>query len=165
MPFTTVLKGMFLTIAQASFKLYKTSSIFCQFISILTMPQPWYLSITGYPVYHSMYDDSTWMKKFGNPIFQRHIAGLRKTISKQYSNISLLIVQILSFCLQRQEFGIQWFFSLPAQEFLPFDSHPMHMRSRYVVFCGCTTIKCTCMYFRTITSMLRGKVKSNVRTQ
>ncbi|KAJ0238639.1 glutamate carboxypeptidase LAMP1 [Hirschfeldia incana] len=28
----------------------------------------------GYPVYHSMYDDFTWMKKFGDPTFQRHVA-------------------------------------------------------------------------------------------
>lgn len=28
----------------------------------------------GYPVYHSMYDDFIWMQKFGDPMFQRHIA-------------------------------------------------------------------------------------------
>ncbi|KAL0729683.1 hypothetical protein Bca4012_025776 [Brassica carinata] len=28
----------------------------------------------GYPVYHSMYDDFTWMEKFGDPTFQRHVA-------------------------------------------------------------------------------------------
>ncbi|KAI8565454.1 hypothetical protein RHMOL_Rhmol03G0260600 [Rhododendron molle] len=28
----------------------------------------------GYPVYHSMYDDFIWMKKFGDPMFQRHVA-------------------------------------------------------------------------------------------
>ncbi|KAF8080763.1 hypothetical protein N665_0923s0003 [Sinapis alba] len=28
----------------------------------------------GYPVYHSMYDDFTWMEKFGDPMFQRHVA-------------------------------------------------------------------------------------------
>lgn len=27
-----------------------------------------------YPVYHSMYDDFVWMEKFGDPMFQRHIA-------------------------------------------------------------------------------------------
>ncbi|GFS43904.1 peptidase M28 family protein [Actinidia rufa] len=30
----------------------------------------------GYPVYHSMYDDFIWMKKFGDPLFHRHVAGL-----------------------------------------------------------------------------------------
>ncbi|KAL9661380.1 hypothetical protein QQ045_026204 [Rhodiola kirilowii] len=30
---------------------------------------------TGYPVYHSLYDDFVWMKKFGDPMFQRHVAG------------------------------------------------------------------------------------------
>ncbi|XP_047324612.1 probable glutamate carboxypeptidase LAMP1 [Impatiens glandulifera] len=28
----------------------------------------------GYPVYHSMYDDFVWMKKFGDPMFKRHVA-------------------------------------------------------------------------------------------
>ncbi|CAB4318714.1 unnamed protein product [Prunus armeniaca] len=28
----------------------------------------------GYPVYHSMYDDFIWMQKFGDPMFQRHVA-------------------------------------------------------------------------------------------
>ncbi|ESQ41988.1 hypothetical protein EUTSA_v10012881mg [Eutrema salsugineum] len=27
-----------------------------------------------YPVYHSMYDDFTWMEKFGDSMFQRHVA-------------------------------------------------------------------------------------------
>ncbi|KAI3920604.1 hypothetical protein MKW92_013274 [Papaver armeniacum] len=31
-------------------------------------------SNAGYPVYHSMYDDFTWMRKFGDPMFQRHVA-------------------------------------------------------------------------------------------
>ncbi|RZC68516.1 hypothetical protein C5167_031747 [Papaver somniferum] len=29
----------------------------------------------GHPVYHSMYDDFTWMRKFGDPMFQRHVAA------------------------------------------------------------------------------------------
>ncbi|MCL7050361.1 hypothetical protein MKW94_013089 [Papaver nudicaule] len=28
-----------------------------------------------YPVYHSMYDDFTWMRKFGDPMFRRHVAA------------------------------------------------------------------------------------------
>ncbi|XP_010493051.1 PREDICTED: probable glutamate carboxypeptidase 2 isoform X1 [Camelina sativa] len=28
----------------------------------------------GYPVYHSIYDDFTWMEKFGDPMFHRHVA-------------------------------------------------------------------------------------------
>ncbi|XP_076934735.1 putative glutamate carboxypeptidase LAMP1 isoform X2 [Bidens hawaiensis] len=28
-----------------------------------------------YPVYHSMYDDFVWMSKFGDPMFQRHVAA------------------------------------------------------------------------------------------
>ncbi|MBA0575963.1 hypothetical protein Golob_024120 [Gossypium lobatum] len=30
----------------------------------------------GYPVYHSMYDDYTWMEKFGDPIFHRNVAAV-----------------------------------------------------------------------------------------
>ncbi|ONK79109.1 uncharacterized protein A4U43_C01F3030 [Asparagus officinalis] len=29
----------------------------------------------GYPVYHSLYDDFVWMQKFGDPLFQRHVAA------------------------------------------------------------------------------------------
>ncbi|OVA08527.1 Protease-associated domain [Macleaya cordata] len=29
----------------------------------------------GYPIYHSMYDDFTWMKNFGDPMFHRHVAA------------------------------------------------------------------------------------------
>ncbi|KAK1313817.1 putative glutamate carboxypeptidase 2 [Acorus calamus] len=32
-------------------------------------------SIAAYPVYHSLYDDYVWMQKFGDPMFQRHIAA------------------------------------------------------------------------------------------
>ncbi|KAK3161905.1 hypothetical protein QOZ80_1BG0082920 [Eleusine coracana subsp. coracana] len=28
----------------------------------------------GYAVYHSLYDDFTWMEKFGDPLFRRHVA-------------------------------------------------------------------------------------------
>ncbi|XP_027922478.1 probable glutamate carboxypeptidase LAMP1 isoform X2 [Vigna unguiculata] len=31
--------------------------------------------IAGYPVYHSLYDDFVWMEKFGDPMFQRHVAA------------------------------------------------------------------------------------------
>nr|CAB3478261.1 unnamed protein product [Digitaria exilis] len=29
----------------------------------------------GYAVYHSLYDDFIWMEKFGDPLFQRHVAA------------------------------------------------------------------------------------------
>ncbi|KAL5223380.1 hypothetical protein ABZP36_028093 [Zizania latifolia] len=29
---------------------------------------------SGYPVYHSLYDDFVWMEKFGDPLFRRHVA-------------------------------------------------------------------------------------------
>ncbi|VAH63521.1 unnamed protein product [Triticum turgidum subsp. durum] len=30
---------------------------------------------SGYAVYHSLYDDFTWMEKYGDPMFRRHVAG------------------------------------------------------------------------------------------
>ncbi|AQL00669.1 Peptidase M28 family protein [Zea mays] len=30
--------------------------------------------LVNYPVYHSLYDDFIWMEKFGDPLFQRHVA-------------------------------------------------------------------------------------------
>ncbi|KAJ1400760.1 Transferrin receptor-like, dimerization domain [Sesbania bispinosa] len=31
--------------------------------------------VAAYPVYHSLYDDFMWMEKFGDPMFQRHVAA------------------------------------------------------------------------------------------
>ncbi|KAK7272736.1 hypothetical protein RJT34_29542 [Clitoria ternatea] len=31
--------------------------------------------IAAYPVYHSLYDDFVWMERFGDPMFQRHVAA------------------------------------------------------------------------------------------
>ncbi|VAH63520.1 unnamed protein product [Triticum turgidum subsp. durum] len=28
---------------------------------------------SGYAVYHSLYDDFTWMEKYGDPMFRRHV--------------------------------------------------------------------------------------------
>ncbi|GAB4839007.1 Lysosome-associated membrane glycoprotein 1 [Ancistrocladus abbreviatus] len=52
----------------------------------------------GYPVYHSMYDDFVWMKEFGDPMFQRHVA-----VAGMWSFVAL---------------------QLADQEFLPFDYLP-----------------------------------------
>ncbi|KAI3905265.1 hypothetical protein MKW92_012292, partial [Papaver armeniacum] len=35
--------------------------------------------------HHSMYDDFTWMRKFGDPMFQRHVAGVRVASNSGYS--------------------------------------------------------------------------------
>ncbi|KAL6974473.1 Lysosome-associated membrane glycoprotein 1 [Sarracenia purpurea var. burkii] len=51
----------------------------------------------GYPVYHSMYDDFTWMKKFGDPMFLRHVA-----VASVWGLVAL---------------------QLADEEFLPFDYH------------------------------------------
>jgi N-acetylated-alpha-linked acidic dipeptidase len=34
------------------------------------------LLFADYAVYHSLYDDFIWMEKFGDPLFQRHVAGI-----------------------------------------------------------------------------------------
>ncbi|OMO58345.1 hypothetical protein COLO4_34729 [Corchorus olitorius] len=51
----------------------------------------------GYPVYHSMYDDYIWMEKFGDPMFQRHVA-----VASVWGLVAL---------------------RLADEEFLPFDYH------------------------------------------
>ena len=37
-----------------------------------------------YAVYHSLYDDFIWMEKFGDPLFQRHVAGIPIPRQPQY---------------------------------------------------------------------------------
>ncbi|KAM7257665.1 hypothetical protein ACFE04_013406 [Oxalis oulophora] len=59
----------------------------------------------GYPVYHSMYDDFVWMKKFGDPNFQKHVAGI-------VQNSDLLMVASVWGLVALQ---------LADEEFLPFN--------------------------------------------
>ncbi|KAI3915348.1 hypothetical protein MKX01_035607 [Papaver californicum] len=44
----------------------------------------------GYPVYHSMYDDFTWMRKFGDPMFQRHTSTKELEVQIPGKSVSLL---------------------------------------------------------------------------
>ncbi|KAG2300097.1 hypothetical protein Bca52824_036569 [Brassica carinata] len=49
-------------------------SDYASFVQHVGVPAVDMLFGGGYPVYHSMYDDFTWMEKFGDPMFQRHVA-------------------------------------------------------------------------------------------
>ncbi|KAK4483639.1 hypothetical protein RD792_010840 [Penstemon davidsonii] len=59
----------------------------------------------GYPVYHSMYDDFTWMKKFGDPMFQRHaaVASIWGLIALKLADDELLPFNYLPYVLELQK--------------------------------------------------------------
>ncbi|EEF48163.1 dipeptidase, putative [Ricinus communis] len=59
----------------------------------------------GYPVYHSMYDDFVWMKKFGDPMFQRHIAvaSVWGLVALQLADEEFLPFNYLSYANELQE--------------------------------------------------------------
>ncbi|CAN6863774.1 unnamed protein product [Brassica oleracea] len=50
------------------------ASDYASFVQHVGVPAVDMLFGGGYPVYHSMYDDFTWMEKFGDPMFHRHVA-------------------------------------------------------------------------------------------
>ncbi|KAH7651215.1 N-acetylated-alpha-linked acidic dipeptidase protein [Dioscorea alata] len=50
-------------------------SDFASFVQHVGVPSVDITFGEGYPVYHSLYDDFLWMKNFGDPMFQRHIAA------------------------------------------------------------------------------------------
>ncbi|KAF5202476.1 N-acetylated-alpha-linked acidic dipeptidase [Thalictrum thalictroides] len=50
-------------------------SDYAPFVQHIGIPSVDILFGGGYPVYHSMYDDFVWMKKFGDPMFHRHVAA------------------------------------------------------------------------------------------
>ncbi|XP_060968391.1 probable glutamate carboxypeptidase LAMP1 isoform X1 [Cannabis sativa] len=49
-------------------------SDFAAFVQHIGIPATMIAFDNGFPVYHSLYDDYVWMKKFGDPMFQRHVA-------------------------------------------------------------------------------------------
>ncbi|KAF2285191.1 hypothetical protein GH714_038994 [Hevea brasiliensis] len=59
----------------------------------------------GYPVYHSMYDDFVWMKKFGDPMFQRHIAAASVwgLVALQLADEEFLPFNYLSYAYELQK--------------------------------------------------------------
>ncbi|GAA0184781.1 metalloprotease [Lithospermum erythrorhizon] len=59
----------------------------------------------GYPVYHSMYDDFIWMKKFGDPLFRRHaaVASLWGLMALQLADNEILPFNYLSYAYELQK--------------------------------------------------------------
>ncbi|KAL8489706.1 hypothetical protein ACS0TY_025555 [Phlomoides rotata] len=59
----------------------------------------------GYPVYHSMYDDFVWMNKFGDPMFQRHVAvaSLWGLVALKLADDLILPFNYLSYALELQK--------------------------------------------------------------
>ncbi|KAM1361221.1 hypothetical protein COP2_027048 [Malus domestica] len=60
----------------------------------------------GYPVYHSMYDDFIWMLKFGDPLFQRHlaVASLWGLVALWLADAEVLPFHYLSYALELQSY-------------------------------------------------------------
>ncbi|KAK4765350.1 hypothetical protein SAY86_026440 [Trapa natans] len=50
-------------------------SDFAAFVQHVGIPSTNFYFGGAYPVYHTMYDDYFWMEKFGDPMFQRHVAA------------------------------------------------------------------------------------------
>ncbi|XP_050216841.1 probable glutamate carboxypeptidase LAMP1 [Mercurialis annua] len=59
----------------------------------------------GYPVYHSMYDDFVWMKNFGDPMFQRHlaVASIWGLVALQLADEEILPFNYLSYASELQK--------------------------------------------------------------
>ncbi|XP_038699873.1 probable glutamate carboxypeptidase LAMP1 isoform X2 [Tripterygium wilfordii] len=59
----------------------------------------------GYPVYHSMYDDFIWMKKFGDPMFHRHVAvaSVWGLLALRLADDRILPFNYLSYALELQK--------------------------------------------------------------
>ncbi|PHT77572.1 hypothetical protein T459_21094 [Capsicum annuum] len=58
----------------------------------------------GYPVYHSMYDDFVWMKKFGDPMFHRHaaVASIWDLVALRLADDEVLPFNYLSYAIELQ---------------------------------------------------------------
>ncbi|KAK6136594.1 hypothetical protein DH2020_029664 [Rehmannia glutinosa] len=59
----------------------------------------------GYPVYHSMYDDFIWMSKFGDPMFERHVAvaSLWGLVALKLADDEVLPFNYLTYALELQK--------------------------------------------------------------
>ncbi|KAJ4708547.1 Peptidase M28 family protein [Melia azedarach] len=58
---------------------------------------------TGYPVYHSMYDNFVWMEKFGDPMFQRHVAVFGVLLALRLADEEFLPFNYLSYAFELQK--------------------------------------------------------------
>ncbi|KAJ7563130.1 hypothetical protein O6H91_03G097800 [Diphasiastrum complanatum] len=56
-------------------RFYDHSSDYTAFVQHVGVPAIDFYFGADYPVYHSLYDNYNWMKKFGDPCFQRHVAA------------------------------------------------------------------------------------------
>ncbi|CAA0829193.1 Peptidase M28 family protein [Striga hermonthica] len=65
------------------------------------------LSLGGdYPVYHSLYDDFVWMSKFGDPMFQKHVAAvasLSGLVALRLADDEILPFNYTSYALELQK--------------------------------------------------------------
>ncbi|KAF3614561.1 putative glutamate carboxypeptidase 2-like isoform 2 [Capsicum annuum] len=59
----------------------------------------------GYPVYHSMYDDTVWMKKFGDPMFHRHaaVASIWGLVAVRLVDDEVLSFNYISYAIKLQK--------------------------------------------------------------
>ncbi|XP_019175828.1 PREDICTED: probable glutamate carboxypeptidase 2 [Ipomoea nil] len=59
----------------------------------------------GYPVYHSMYDDFIWMKKYGDPMFHRHVAAasIWGLVALQLADEEILPFNYLSYAYELEK--------------------------------------------------------------
>ncbi|XP_031116431.1 probable glutamate carboxypeptidase LAMP1 isoform X3 [Ipomoea triloba] len=59
----------------------------------------------GYPVYHSMYDDFVWMKKYGDPMFHRHVAAasIWGLVALQLADEEILPFNYLSYAYELEK--------------------------------------------------------------
>ncbi|GER25138.1 N-acetylated-alpha-linked acidic dipeptidase 2 [Striga asiatica] len=58
-----------------------------------------------YPVYHSLYDDFVWMTKFGDPMFQKHVAvaSLSGLVALRLADDEILPFNYTSYALELQK--------------------------------------------------------------
>ncbi|PIA43174.1 hypothetical protein AQUCO_02000544v1 [Aquilegia coerulea] len=80
-------------------------SDYAPFVQHIGIPSVDILFGGGYPVYHSMYDDFVWMKKFGDPMFHRHVAAasIWGLVALQLADKEFLPFNYLSYANELQE--------------------------------------------------------------
>ncbi|CAI0426201.1 unnamed protein product, partial [Linum tenue] len=78
-------------------------SAFVQHIGVPSVDMSY--RVGGYPVYHSMYDDFTWMQKFGDPMFHRHVAvaSIWGFLALQLADSEILPFNYLSYAEELQK--------------------------------------------------------------
>lgn len=79
-------------------------SDFAAFVQHIGVPAAEMCFGGGYPVYHSMYDDFIWMKKFGDPMFHRHaaVASIWGLVALRLADEEFLPFNYLSYAYELQ---------------------------------------------------------------